>query len=98
MNDMTPEKVHFIKLDGEQGEKWDDGAREAMSLARQSIAMRLMEFISQVLDDLPEREKIACPTCDGTGRCPQCGGRGCVTCEDDGQCSCCGGRGIIPIL
>ncbi len=98
MTDMTPERVHYIKMSGERGVRWDDGTREVMNLARQSVAYRLLQLVSQVLDELPEREKVLCPTCEGSGHCRQCGGRGCVVCNNEGKCDCCGGRGMVPRL
>ena len=93
--DMTPERVFFLKMNGEKGERWDDGSSEAMNLARQSVAVRMMEVISKMLDGIPERTKITCPGCEGGAACPQCKGKGCKACRDSGICQDCNGRGLI---
>lgn len=57
---MTPKKVSFIKLNGERGEKMDDGLGEAMELARQLTAIRILEKVALILDRMPECEKMTC--------------------------------------
>jgi hypothetical protein len=93
--DMTPQQITYIKLNGERGERWDDGSSEAIHLARQSIAIRLMEKISQMLDRMPERKKKPCPECAGHACCQECGGVGCRCCDNSGNCPCCHGRGVV---
>jgi hypothetical protein len=97
-DEMTSTAVLTIKHDGTKGQVSDDGSNEALSLARQSIAIRLMAQISSMLDSLPVREKVNCPTCDGRKWCESCGGMGCDECKGTGLCQDCGGRGKIPIL
>ena len=94
--DMTPARVFFVKPDGKKGHKWDDGSKEAVELAGKSIAMRFIERISTLLDELPEREKVICSSCDGKGRCLCCNGKGCLSCENRGRCPECHGRGLVP--
>jgi hypothetical protein len=95
LGDMTPARITFLKLNGERGEKWDDGTSEAMDLARQSAAVRFFEKISQLLDGMPEREKITCPTCLGERNCSRCHGKGCDECQGTGACPECHGHGKI---
>jgi hypothetical protein len=94
--DMTPTRIFYVKPNGENGEKWDDGSNEAMDLSGQSIAMRMVEIFSQILDSMPEREKVACTACNGNGRCICCNGKGCLNCKGNGRCPSCGGRGLVP--
>lgn len=95
LDDMTPKEVTFLKLSGERGTRLDDGSSEAFDLARQTIAMRFMEKISRVLDDMPEREKITCPSCCGGGYCIRCYGQGCPECQESGICVECQGHGRV---
>ncbi len=43
----------------------------------------------------PRRRRTTCPTCFGTGQCPQCDGRGCAECNGAGRCLQCRGEGNI---
>jgi len=95
MADMTPSEVFSIKLSGEKSQKSDEGIGEANSLARQSMAVRLMARISHLLDGIPEVSKIKCPACKGQKLCILCGGTGCTQCNDTGACKECGGRGYV---
>jgi excinuclease UvrABC ATPase subunit len=95
MEAMTPKTVTFLKLNGERGERLDDGSSEALELARQSIAVRFMEKISRTLDEMPEREKITCPECCGGKYCIHCYGKGCPHCQGTGVCTDCDGHGLI---
>jgi hypothetical protein len=94
--DMTSKRVFFIKPNGEKGERWDDGSNEAMELAGQSVAMRILAWISRELDGFPETQKALCSSCSGNGRCLCCNGKGCVNCENSGRCPDCSGRGVVP--
>jgi hypothetical protein len=96
LGDMTPTQVSYLKLNGERGEKWDDGSNEALELARQSIAIRFLERISKMLDEMPEREKMTCPSCNGGRHCIHCYGQGCSECQGSGTCPTCNGHGLIP--
>ena len=40
-------------------------------------------------------EGVACPECNGTGFCPDCGGDGCPRCNDGGDCQGCQGDGEV---
>jgi hypothetical protein len=95
LDDMTPKQVTFLKLNGERGERLDDGSSEAMDLACQSIAIRLLERISRILDGMPEIEKMACPRCSGERVCSSCKGSGCMECQESGICSDCSGFGMV---
>jgi len=93
MDDMTPTQVTFIKLTGERGQKLDDGSNEAMELARNSSAMRLINKIAKLLDEMPEREKKTCDACCGGKYCIRCYGQGCPECKGTGVCPDCAGHG-----
>ncbi len=64
--------------------------------SRQSIAIRMIDIFSHILDSLPEREQITCTACNGNGRCLWCNGRGCINCQGDGRCPSCSGHEMIP--
>ncbi len=95
LNDMTPVQVNYLKLNGERGQKYDDGLSEAMCLARQTIAIRFLEQISKILDKIPVCEKMICPSCEGERECPYCQGQGCPECHGSGLCPDCKGHGQI---
>ncbi len=95
MEGMTPAIVTVLKPNGERREKMDDGSSEVLSLASASIAMRFLEKISKMLDDMPESAKMTCPDCSGEGCCPECNGAGCPECNKTGLCQKCSGHGKI---
>ncbi len=95
LNDMLPSQVFVLKPNGERGMKWDDGSNEAMSLARGSIAMRFLEAVSKMLDEMPECGKVICPACNGEKFCPCCHGAGCPDCQGTGLCRTCSGHGKV---
>ncbi len=95
MDDLTSRKVSFLKLNGERGEKMDDGLGEAMDLARQSAAVQMFGQVAKILDGMPECEKVPCPVCHGAKCCQHCGGQGCPECQGKGACATCDGHGLV---
>jgi hypothetical protein len=92
---MTPTRVTYLKLTGERGERWDDGSSEAMSLAGKSAAIRFLERVAKMIDEMPECEKVSCPSCSGGKYCIHCYGKGCPECSGTGICQECSGHGLI---
>ncbi len=95
LDGMTPHTVSYLRLNGERGERLDDGSGEAMELARQSAAARLLEGVARMLDGMPQCEMMACPDCNGRQSCPECGGQGCFDCGGTGRCLTCDGHGQV---
>ena len=95
LQEMTPTQIDFLKLSGERGQKLDDGTSEAMNLARLSGAMRFLEKISGLLDEIPECEKSTCPSCRGGRYHISCYGQGCPECAGSGVCPECSGHGLV---
>jgi hypothetical protein len=94
-DDMSPTQVTYLTLNGERGERWDDGSQEALDLARHSFAIRFLEKISKLLDEMPECEKEVCSACQGSKACQSCRGQGCQDCRERGICSTCAGHGLV---
>ena len=97
MADMTPRQTSYIKGNGEKGKRMDGGAYEAQQLARQSMAIRMMETFSKILRKIPEIKKVECPVCCGEHVCNGCHGAGCEECNQTGKCPECFGRGVLAI-
>ena len=94
-SELTETKVKMIDRNTGEESVVMDTFPEAWELENQATAPRMYEAILKLLEEIPEREKDACPLCDGAIDCQYCEGKGCMDCNQTGNCQTCKGKGWI---
>lgn len=55
----------------------------------------VQEWLEHRIFGRREQRLTTCPSCNGTGVCAGCDGKGCVKCNGDGHCAQCHGEGNL---